>query len=190
MGGVSSSVMRFGQWVINRWRWLKLARQHGVSLGNKVLIGADTHFAVTDDAKLEIADGASFAKHVMIFVKFGRLRIGRASHVGIGTVICARELVEIGDHVLIAEYVTIRDQDHDFRSDYPIAENGFNTSPIRIGSNVWIGAKATITRGVTIGDGAVIGANSVVTRDVPPNMLAVGTPVRIISEIKRNTLNL
>jgi acetyltransferase-like isoleucine patch superfamily enzyme len=54
------------------------------------------------------------------------------------------------------------------------------TAPIHIGDNVWIGAKATITRGVTIGDNAVVGANSVVTGDVPADAVYAGAPARLI----------
>ena len=56
-----------------------------------------------------------------------------------------------------------------------LADVGANT-----GDNVWIGAKATILRGVAIGDNAVIGANAVVTKDVPANAVAVGGPARVV----------
>ena len=46
----------------------------------------------------------------------------------------------------------IRDQVHEISPPNVFAQSGFATSPITIGHNVWIGAKATITRGVTIGD--------------------------------------
>jgi virginiamycin A acetyltransferase len=58
--------------------------------------------------------------------------------------------------------------------------NDRNRKPVVIGNDVWIGAKATVVRGVTIGDGAVIAANAVVTRDVPPYAIAAGVPARII----------
>jgi acetyltransferase-like isoleucine patch superfamily enzyme len=51
---------------------------------------------------------------------------------------------------------------------------------VRIGNDVWIGAKATILSGVAVGDGAVIGARSVVARDVPPYGIVVGNPARFI----------
>ncbi|WP_317847014.1 DapH/DapD/GlmU-related protein [Nocardiopsis deserti] len=41
-------------------------------------------------------------------------------------------------------------------------------APITIGDDVWIGAAAVITQGVTIGAGSVVAAGAVVTRDVPP----------------------
>ncbi|MCA1779929.1 MAG: hypothetical protein LC637_11255 [Xanthomonadaceae bacterium] len=60
---------------------------------------------------------------------------------------------------------------------------GFTTAPVEIGNNVWIGAKATITKGVKIGNNAVVGANSVVTSDIPAGVLAAGVPARILRTI-------
>ncbi|MFA7563308.1 MAG: DapH/DapD/GlmU-related protein [Methanoculleus sp.] len=41
-----------------------------------------------------------------------------------------------------------------------------------------VGANATILPGVVVGKGAFVAAGAVVTKDVPPGMLAVGTPAR------------
>ena len=49
-----------------------------------------------------------------------------------------------------------------------------------IGSNVFIGARSIITKGVHIGDGVVVGAGSVVTKDVPANVVVAGNPAKII----------
>ena len=59
-------------------------------------------------------------------------------------------------------------------------EQGAIVAPVRIGSNVWLGAKVTVVKGVSIGDNAIVGANAVVTRDIPPNAIAVGVPARVI----------
>lgn len=55
--------------------------------------------------------------------------------------------------------------------------------PITVGNNVWFGMGVSVMPGVTIGDGAVIGAGSVVTKDVPPGVVAVGNPCRVLREI-------
>lgn len=51
---------------------------------------------------------------------------------------------------------------------------------IKIGNDVWIGARSIILDGVTIGHGAIIAANSVVTKDIQPYSIVGGTPAKII----------
>lgn len=51
---------------------------------------------------------------------------------------------------------------------------------IKIGNDVWIGANATILKGVTIGNGAVIGAGTVVVKDIPEYGVVVGNPGRVV----------
>lgn len=101
------------------------------------------------------------------------------------TKIRCKKSVEIGEGVVISHNVTI--EDYDGHQLYEIAEDGSKISkeiatPVKIGNHVWIGAKATILKGVTIGDGAVVAAGSVVTSDVPPNCVCAGVPARIIKE--------
>lgn len=55
---------------------------------------------------------------------------------------------------------------------------------IIIGDNVYIGVNSVILRNVTIGNNSVIGAGSIVTKDIPPNVVAVGNPARVIKQIK------
>lgn len=54
---------------------------------------------------------------------------------------------------------------------------------VTIGDNVFIGVNSVILRNVTIGDNSVIGAGSVVTRDIPPHVLALGNPARVVRNI-------
>ena len=61
-------------------------------------------------------------------------------------------------------------------------------APIHIGRNVWIGANATICKGVSIGENSVIGAGSVVTHDIPANVVAFGAPLSCsIAQLMRRT---
>jgi acetyltransferase-like isoleucine patch superfamily enzyme len=95
--------------------------------------------------------------------------------------IASDESIGIGHDCLIAEMVSIRDHDHAFSStEVSIIEQGRATAPIRIGDNVWIGGKATVTKGVTIGSNTVVGAHAVVTTDLPPDCVAVGIPARVL----------
>lgn len=51
---------------------------------------------------------------------------------------------------------------------------------VKIGNDVWIGARATILEGVTIGDGAIVAAGAIVTKDIPPYAIVGGVPAKII----------
>jgi acetyltransferase-like isoleucine patch superfamily enzyme len=114
----------------------------------------------------------------------GVLRVGDRVIFGHHCTVAAVERIEIGDDCMFAELVSIRDHDHAFgRADVPYREQGHVSAPVRIGRNVWLGAKVTVVKGVTIGDNAVVGANAVVTRDVPPNSVAAGVPARVIRRL-------
>ena len=109
------------------------------------------------------------------------IHIGKNTSINTGAHIVAVDEIKIGDNTLIAEYVTIRDQNHKFDNmNILISEQGFTSAPIEIGNNVWIGRGVHIGPGINIGDGAIIGANSVVTKSVPANMIVAGIPATII----------
>lgn len=111
----------------------------------------------------------------------GVIRVGDRTIFGHHCTVAARSSVLIGEDCLIAEMVSIRDHDHRFeRLDLTTREQGEVVAPVRIGRNVWLGAKVTVSKGVTIGDNAIVGANAVVTHDIPPNAIAAGVPARII----------
>ena len=86
----------------------------------------------------------------------------------------------VGDNVLFGHNVVLATLDHDLD---PARRSLLHCAPIRIGNDVWVGANATITKGVTVGDGAVIAAGAVVTRDVPPRTVVGGVPAKALKEI-------
>ncbi|MDN5583152.1 MULTISPECIES: sugar O-acetyltransferase [unclassified Corynebacterium] len=91
--------------------------------------------------------------------------------------------VRIGDHCQIgpgAQFLTPLHplEDHELR-----ATGWEYGAPITLGRNVWFGGRVTVCAGVTIGDNVVVGAGSVVTRDLPSDVLAVGTPATVVREL-------
>lgn len=88
----------------------------------------------------------------------------------------------VGDSVMFGPNVTLATAGHPVDPELRRKVAQFNL-PIRIGNNVWIGANAVVLPGITIGDNSVIGAGSVVTRDVPPDVVAVGNPCRVLRPI-------
>jgi acetyltransferase-like isoleucine patch superfamily enzyme len=150
-----------------------------VQAGAGVRAARGATLSVTDGGLCLLGADTQIAQNVQITVKYGQLRICESVFLGVGSIIVARDQIKIGTGTQIAEYVTIRDQDHVVEAS-GVSKNAFKTAPIKIGRRVWIGAKATITKGVTIGDGAVIGAGAVVTRDVPAGAVVGGVPARVL----------
>jgi acetyltransferase-like isoleucine patch superfamily enzyme len=113
----------------------------------------------------------------------GRLAIGARALIGAWCTLSVLDELVIGDDCLLAERVSIRDHDHRFGDpDRPVAEQGYEVAPVRLGRNVWIGAGVTVLRGVTLGESCVVGANAVVTRSFPAGSVIAGVPARLIAE--------
>jgi maltose O-acetyltransferase len=117
-----------------------------------------------------------------------KLQIGRGVGLNTGCWINASGGVTIGDNVLIGPNCIIHSANHETNQlDIPIQFQGFEFRSVRIENNVWIGANTIVLPGISIGYGSIIGAGSVVTKDIPPYVIAVGNPARVIK--KRKKLN-
>ncbi|MCR5364516.1 MAG: acyltransferase [Prevotella sp.] len=113
----------------------------------------------------------------------GDVMIGNHTRVGLHNTIIGP--VTIGDHVNLAQGITVTALNHNFAdSTKRIDQQGVSTSPVVIDNDVWIGANAVILPGVHIGTHSVIAAGAVVTKDVPPYSLAAGVPAKIIKHLR------
>ena len=112
----------------------------------------------------------------IILFKGAELKLGDNSFINSDCKIRCHKSITIGNNCAISHDFTVMD------SNAHKLEGNTSTSPVIIGSHVWIGTRVTILSGVTIGDGAVIAGCSLVTHDVPPAALAGGIPAKIIKE--------
>jgi len=112
-------------------------------------------------------------------------KISIGNNVGIprGITLDGRGELEIGDDTMIGFESIILTSTHVSKDkDVPIRKQGMFYAPVKIGKNVWTGARVIILPGVTIGDNAIIAANSVVDKDVPANTVCGGVPAHFIRE--------
>ena len=111
----------------------------------------------------------------------GRISLGYG-YMNAGSQIRCMNHIVIGNQCAIGRNVMIMDYDaHSII--YKDGSKNCMTDPVIIGNHVWIGAGATILKGVTIGDHAIIGAGAVVTKDVPASTVVAGVPAKKIHEI-------
>lgn len=90
--------------------------------------------------------------------------------------------IYVGDYTMFGPNVTVATAGHPIDPELRSGAYQYNM-PVHIGRNCWLGAGVVVLPGVTIGDNTVIGAGSVVTKDIPPNVVAVGNPCRVLREI-------
>jgi len=113
------------------------------------------------------------------------LEIG--ANVGIsGAVIYASERITIEQYVLLGVGACVYDSDFhpiDWQARRANDMAQVNTAPVRICQDAWIGAHATVLKGVTIGERSIIAAGSVVTSDVPADCIFGGVPARLIRSL-------
>lgn len=157
----------------------------GVTLGSNVLI---------DGLSLEgvrLGDGVSIGAYTIIEAtgvvsNLGKgCRFGANSGIGAFSFIGAAGGVEIGENVIMGQYVSFHSENHNFDTcDKPIRQQGVSRQGIRIEDDCWIGAKVTFLDGCHVGKGSVIAAGAVVRGTIPPYSVAAGVPARVIKNRK------
>ena len=132
--------------------------------------------------KFSLGDYSVIESFACINNAVGDVVIGDHTRIGLHNTVIGP--VKIGNHVNLAQGITITALNHNFKdADKRIDEQGISTAPVTIGDDIWIGANAVVLPGVTIGDHSVVAAGAVVTKDVPPRSLVAGVPARIINQI-------
>jgi len=180
-----------------KWRWYERgtlpwnrARLHWEFMRREAFVRWPVQGNVLEalrEGRLELGPGVLLEPGVWITAPgSARVRIGAGSFLNMGVMIASQELVEIGEHCMLANGCFVSDADHRFDDpDRPITWQGFTSKgATRIGSNCWLGANVVVTSGVTIGERCVIGANSVVTRDIPAFSVAAGAPAKVLRQIE------
>ena len=109
--------------------------------------------------------------------------VGDGAYLNANCVVLDCAPVEIGAGALLGPAVQIYAATHPVSPAARAAGKEY-ALPASIGANTWIGGAAVILAGVTVGENSVVGAGSVVARDVPPNVLAVGNPCRVVRELE------
>jgi hypothetical protein len=191
-------------WYINDNIWTKLnqffstlwcyltAFSWGVRLGSKGRFHGVARFRRYPNSLISIGNNCTFLSSItanplglnhpcMITTWYARdaeILIGNNCGFS-GSTIGATNSIHIGNHVICGPNTTIFDTDGHAVS---TSEKG-KSDPIIIEDHVWLGMNCVVLKGVTIGHHTVVAANSVVTNSLPPNVLAAGTPARVIRSL-------
>jgi acetyltransferase-like isoleucine patch superfamily enzyme len=146
--------------------------------------------------RIHIGRHSLVAGELFVFAHGGEISIGEWTYIGENARIWSSGCIQIGDRVLISHNVNIFDSlTHPINAQLRHAQfKSIKTSghpkvleldeqPVTIGDDVWIGANASILRGVTLGEGVIVGTGAVVTHDVLSYSIVAGNPARVIREL-------
>lgn len=169
----------------------ELMRQQWWDLG--VVVDRHCLVFVDKNAKLQIGEGSVIGPYTILHLQNDpasseqyhcQLTIGKRTAINeFCNIRASGGEIHIGDGCLLAQFVTIIATNHGIAAGDWIRDQPWDLSKrtVRIGTDVWIGAGATILPGVTIGDGSVVAAGAVVTKDVPSNTIVAGVPALAVS---------
>lgn len=137
-----------------------------------------------EGAVLEIGDDCTIDGRIHVVRGEGSvIRIGR------GTTIVAAGLslhetgeLHIGEDCMFSSDIHMDVSDMHPIHDLATGERLNPPRPIHIGDHVWLGRRVLVTKGARIGSGTVVGAGSMVVGELPANVIAAGTPAKVIRE--------
>jgi len=174
-------------YLVRYWRLLKfkLSNPHIITRG-MVFLGKGVEIQATPElSTMEIGRWVHIGDKNTIRCHEGSLRFGDKVVLGRDNVINTYLDIELGDSVLMADWVYVCDFDHRMDDiNVPIKDQGILKGPVRIGPDTWIATKVTILRNTTIGRGCVLGSHAVVKGDIPDYAIAVGAPAKVVKNRK------
>lgn len=116
----------------------------------------------------------------------GDVIIGNRTRIGMSNVLIGP--ITIGSDVMFAQNVVLSGLNHGYEDiNLPPSMQKVETKPITIEDQVWIGANAVVTAGVTVGKHSIVAAGCVVVKNVPPYAIVGENPGRILKQYNHET---
>ena len=110
---------------------------------------------------VEIGENSSVWPGAVVRADFGKIVIGKNTHIEDNCVLHTADSLEIGDNVIVGHAVSVHCR--------------------KVGNNCMIGIGAILLQGAEIGDGSLIAAGSLLApnENVPPGSIYMGSPARL-----------
>jgi len=169
------SLLRAGR----HWALRRLLRRHGLPAILQAIYHSREPKVLLGQFGARVGDGTVVYPRLRVdapdqVVDLGGLVIGRDAHVGRECFLDLADRIELADLAVLGMRTAVFTRDR---------ASG-RTAPVRILRGAVTGACVTILPGVTVGECAMVGGGAVVTRDVPDRSVVVGSPARVVRQLK------
>lgn len=122
----------------------------------------------------DIKDGVP-TKYNWVVQNIDGLKLGYETDIGAFTYINSYNGVTIEDKVQIGSHCSI----------YSVSTIDGKSGEVILKKNCKLGSHSTVMPGVTIGENSIVGAHSLVNTDIPPNVIALGVPAKVVKAIEK-----
>lgn len=141
---------------------------------------------IQSKTKQKIFERFQISKDDFCSITHATSSISKTSKIGFGCLI--NSLVSVAAHTLIGDFISINRNvsigHHTTIHDFSTINPGCNIAGnVVINKGVQIGMGTNVIDGITIGENTIVGAGSLVTKDLPANVVAFGSPAKIIKNI-------
>ena len=154
----------------------------GINLQEKIIQdGTWNVFQINNKADLIVGRNVICRNFENFHVSSGKLILHDGVFVNNSCSFNCMERIEVGNGTMMGEGVRFYDHDHVYTAE-KIEKGQWNTAPIRVGRDCWIGSNVTILKGVTIGDNTIIGAGCLIRNDVPANSVVYNDGNLVVKE--------
>ncbi len=169
----------------------KILNSSNIVFGKSITIDKHCLLDGFSSEKIILGDGVkigAFSKLTSTshFSKYGKgLKMGNNSAAGDFTHFGASGGIEIGNDVIMGSYISFHSENHNFTDTSKlIREQGVTSKGIKLGNNIWVGAKVTFLDGCVVGDNSVVAAGAVVNGIFSDNVVIGGVPAKVIKNIE------
>ncbi len=151
----------------------ELKKNPNSEISNHIKLGKNTHYLISKDAIMKWKDNIEIRNSCnFVAGKNAELIINNNVFFNNYCSVNCLEKIIIGENTLFGEGVKLYDHNHQYSKE-KIEHQEFNTSPIIIGKNCWLGSNVIVLKGVAIGDNSIIGAGCIIYKDVPADSIII-----------------
>jgi acetyltransferase-like isoleucine patch superfamily enzyme len=168
----------------------RILNSSNIVFGKNVTIGSHCEIDGYASEKIVLGDCVKIGCYSKLLStshlsKFGKgLVMGNNSAIGDFTHFGAPGGIEIGNDVIMGSYISFHSENHNFiDTSKLIREQGVTSKGIKLGNNIWVGAKVTFLDGCSVGNNSVVAAGAVVNGVYPDNVVIGGIPAKVIKTL-------
>ncbi len=162
---------------------VKFVNPQNLSLADNVCIDDHCVLIARSERGITLGDTVQLKHGVYLDTETvdGYIEVGRCAYIGTGCCLHGHQGLEIGEHTLFAQNITITPFSHKFEDpEVPISGQGGYSRKVTIGRDCYLGKCVCVLHSADIGEGSVIGAGAVVVKPIPPFSVAVGVPAKVV----------